>query len=85
MMNKNSGQLYEVTNVIDTYVYRALLQSGNIGMASAAGFYQSYVLFFHLYCCSCLLLPRKPRKKGSDKHNIHCTHKKTGNLGAVKG
>ena len=44
-VTQNSGQLYEATNVIDTYVYRALLQSGNIGMASAAGFYQSIVGF----------------------------------------
>ena len=44
-VTQNSGQLYEATNVIDTYVYRALLQSGNIGMASAAGFYQSIIGF----------------------------------------
>lgn len=41
----NSGTLLNTTNVIDTYVYRALLQLGNIGMASAAGFYQSLVGF----------------------------------------
>ena len=41
----NSGQLNEVTNVIDTYVYRSLLQMNNPGMASAAGFYQSIVGF----------------------------------------
>lgn len=39
----NSGALYPTTNVIDTYVYRSLLQIGNIGMSSAAGFYQSVV------------------------------------------
>lgn len=39
----NSGALYPTTNVIDTYVYRSLLQIGNIGMSSAAGFYQSIV------------------------------------------
>lgn len=39
----DSGALYSVTNVIDTYVYRALLKSGNIGMASAACLYQSVV------------------------------------------
>ena len=49
-VTQNSGQLYDTTNVIDTYVYRALLQSGNIGMASAAGFYQSIVGF------ACVLL-----------------------------
>lgn len=41
----NSGMLYETTNVIDTYVYRGLLQLGDIGMSSAAGFYQSVVGF----------------------------------------
>lgn len=41
----NSGQLYSTTNVIDTYVYRGLLQLGNISMSSAAGFYQSCVGF----------------------------------------
>lgn len=40
---QNSGALYPVTNVIDTYVYRALLQLGDIGMSSAAGVYQSVV------------------------------------------
>jgi putative aldouronate transport system permease protein len=39
----NSGALYNVTNTIDTYVYRGLLQLNNIGMASAAGAYQSIV------------------------------------------
>jgi putative aldouronate transport system permease protein len=41
----NSGMLYDTTNVIDTYVYRGLLQLGDIGMSSAAGFYQSVVGF----------------------------------------
>lgn len=40
---KNSGALYPVTNVIDTYVYRGLSSLGNIGMSSAAGLYQSFV------------------------------------------
>lgn len=44
-VTQNSGQLYSTTNVIDTYVYRGLLQVGNIGMASAAGFYQSVIGF----------------------------------------
>ncbi|WNS41826.1 ABC transporter permease subunit [Paenibacillus sp. MMS20-IR301] len=39
----NSGMLYDTTNVIDTYVFRGLLQSSDIGMSSAAGFYQSVV------------------------------------------
>jgi putative aldouronate transport system permease protein len=41
----NSGPLYSTTQTIDTYVYRGLMQLGNIGMASAAGLYQSFVGF----------------------------------------
>ncbi len=41
----NSGPLYATTNTIDTYVYRALLQLNDIGMSSAAGFFQSIVGF----------------------------------------
>ena len=40
---RNSGALYEVTSVIDTYIYNGLTSSGDIGMASAAGLYQSVV------------------------------------------
>ena len=40
---KNSGALYPVTNVIDTYVFRGLTTLGNIGMSSAAALYQSFV------------------------------------------
>lgn len=40
-----SGPLIPVTNTIDTYVYRGLMQLGNLGMASASGFYQSIVGF----------------------------------------
>jgi putative aldouronate transport system permease protein len=41
----NSGVLFSKTNVIDTYVYRALIERGNISMSSAAGVYQSVVGF----------------------------------------
>ncbi|ERI94414.1 ABC transporter, permease protein [Clostridiales bacterium oral taxon 876 str. F0540] len=40
---KDSGPLYPVTNVIDTYVYRGLMNLGEIGMSSAAALYQSVV------------------------------------------
>lgn len=42
---QNQGALYSTTNTIDTYVYRGLLQLGNISMSSAAGVYQSLVGF----------------------------------------
>lgn len=41
----DSGTLLEVTQTIDTYVYRGLTQTNNIGMSSAAGLYQSVVGF----------------------------------------
>ncbi|WP_420901659.1 ABC transporter permease [Paenibacillus whitsoniae] len=41
----NTGALMPVTNTIDTYVYRALMNLGDFGMASAAGLYQSLVGF----------------------------------------
>ncbi|NDJ52217.1 MAG: sugar ABC transporter permease [Chloroflexi bacterium] len=42
---RDSGLLYPTTDVIDTFVYRALRQTGDIGMAAAAGFYQAIVGF----------------------------------------
>lgn len=41
----NNGQLYDTTDVIDTYVFRSLLQNSNIGMTAAAAFYQSVLCF----------------------------------------
>lgn len=41
----NSPMLYSTTDVLDTYVYRALAINGNIGMSSAAGLYKSVVGF----------------------------------------
>lgn len=42
----DSGALYDTTQTIDTYVYRALMKLNDIGMSSAANFYQSIVGFF---------------------------------------
>ncbi|EUJ26304.1 sugar ABC transporter permease [Listeria newyorkensis] len=42
---RNSGPLYPVTDVIDTYVYRGLTSLGDISMSAAAGLYQSIVGF----------------------------------------
>ncbi|RAV08817.1 sugar ABC transporter permease [Paenibacillus contaminans] len=39
------GQLYPVTQVIDTYVYRMLKVSGDLGMSSAVGLFQSAMGF----------------------------------------
>ena len=37
--------LYSTTDVLDTYIYRALRQTGDIGISSATGFFQSVVGF----------------------------------------
>lgn len=39
----NSGLLYKTTDVIDTYIFRALKNIGDVGMSSAVGLFQSVV------------------------------------------
>lgn len=41
----NIGLLYPATDILDTYVYRALMTLGDIGMSSAAAFYQAVIGF----------------------------------------
>lgn len=41
----NNGQLFDTTDVIDTYVFRSLLTNSNLGMTTAATFYQSLLCF----------------------------------------
>lgn len=40
-----NGLLFNETDIIDTYVFRALLNSNELGMSSAAGLYQSVLCF----------------------------------------
>lgn len=42
---QNSGALFSVTQTIDTYVYRGLMELNDVGMSAAAGLYQSVVGF----------------------------------------
>ncbi|MHA7581830.1 ABC transporter permease [Paenibacillus vandeheii] len=57
----NTGALQSTTNVIDTYVYRALMTLGDVGMSSAAGLYQSFVGFVLVLLSNYIV-----RKKSSD-------------------
>jgi putative aldouronate transport system permease protein len=41
----DNGQLFNATDVIDTFVFRSLIHSGDLTMASAANFYQSVLCF----------------------------------------
>ena len=47
-VTRDVGALYPTTDVIDTYVFRALMQQGNIGMSSAVGLFQSVICFVTL-------------------------------------
>lgn len=57
---QNSGAILDVTNVIDTYVYRGLLQLGDISMSSAAGLYQAVVGFIVILGANLLVKKLSP-------------------------
>lgn len=59
---KDSGSLYVVTDVIDTYVFRALRNSNSVGMAAAAGLYQAVVGCITVFTANYIV-----RKIDSDK------------------
>ncbi len=42
---RDSGALYQTTDVVDTYIFRALREIGDMGMGSAVGLLQSVVGF----------------------------------------
>jgi putative aldouronate transport system permease protein len=42
---QNSGRLFDVTQTIDTYVYRGLMELNDVGMSAAAALYQSVIGF----------------------------------------
>lgn len=52
---QNSGALFGVTQTIDTYVYRGLMELNNVGMSAAAGFYQSIVGFILVLAANTLV------------------------------
>ncbi len=56
----NSGMLFSVTQTIDTYVYRGLMEQGNIGMSSAAGVYQSLVGFILVMLANYIVRKKDP-------------------------
>lgn len=57
---QNQGALFAVTNTIDTYVYRGLLELGDISMASAAGLYQSVVGFIFILAANLIVRKLDP-------------------------
>jgi putative aldouronate transport system permease protein len=59
---RNSTLLYPTTDVIDTYVYRALTSLGDVGMSAAAGLYQAVVGFILVLVANWLVRRRDPDK-----------------------
>lgn len=56
----NSGALFQTTQTIDTYVYRGLMEQGNIAMTSAAGVYQSLVGFMLVMVANFIVKKKGP-------------------------
>lgn len=59
-VTRNVGALYPTTDVIDTYVFRALMTQGNIGMSSAASVLQSVVCFVMLVATNAIVKKISP-------------------------
>lgn len=57
------GQLFPVTQVIDTYVYRMLRGSGDIGMSSAVGLFQSTMGFLLVLVSNHIVKKVNPENK----------------------
>ncbi len=51
----NSGALYEVTDVLDTYIYRALRGAGDMASSAAASFFQSVVGLIMVVGCNAIV------------------------------
>ncbi len=52
---KSSALLQPVTDVIDTYVFRLLINNSDIGVSAAAGLYQSVLCFITITICNKLV------------------------------
>jgi putative aldouronate transport system permease protein len=59
-VTRDSSLLYPTTDVIDTYVFRALRTLGDFGMSGAAGLYQSVVGFALVLASNWIVKRRDP-------------------------
>ena len=57
---KSSALLQPMTDVIDTYVFRLLIDNGNVGVSAAAGLYQSVLCFITIMICNSLVKKANP-------------------------
>jgi putative aldouronate transport system permease protein len=56
------GPLLRVTQTLDTYTYRAMIQLGDLGMASAAALFQSVVGFFTILAANFIVRRTTPER-----------------------
>lgn len=56
----DNSRLYPTVDVIDTFVYRALRQLGNLGMSTATSFFQSVVGFIMVYTTNAITRKVEP-------------------------
>ena len=57
---KSSALLQPMTDVIDTYVFRLLIDNGDVGVSAAAGLYQSVLCFITITVCNRLVKRANP-------------------------
>jgi putative aldouronate transport system permease protein len=62
VVTRDTPGLYSTTDVIDTFVYRALRQLGDVGMAAAAGFAQSVIGFVLVLVSNMIVRKVDPEK-----------------------
>ncbi len=56
----NNGQLLEVGDVLDLFIYRSMSKNNDIGMSSAAGLYQSVLCFITIICVNGIIRKADP-------------------------
>ncbi len=56
----SNGVLLTTTDILDTYIYRSMLGSSNLGMTAAAGFYQSVLCFVTIMLVNALVKRIEP-------------------------
>ena len=62
IVTRDTPGLYSTTDVIDTFVYRALRQLGDVGMAAAAGLAQSVIGFILVLVSNAVVRKIDPEK-----------------------
>ncbi len=58
----SNGKLYGVTDIIDTYVYRSLVQTYDVGLGTAASLYQSVVGFVLIMLVNAIVRRTRPEQ-----------------------